>query len=153
FLSVCDFIFVSSQVVAGLDIVLPSDEIWLCDLDSGMEQREMTGDIPPHLSSFCGANINTKLYIFGGYEEAGYSNQMFSVDLTEPRCTWKRVTDTKGTTPSPRNKHSCWVHRDRSATTTHTLPVKNPSFTPAAAVCVPPSSHHFVCLRDVFNDI
>ncbi|XP_030611384.1 kelch domain-containing protein 1-like [Archocentrus centrarchus] len=102
------------QVVAGLDIVLPSDEIWLCDLDSGMwEQMEMTGDIPPHLSSFCGANINTKLYIFGGYEEAGYSNQMFSVDLTEPRCTWKRVTDTKGTTPSPRNKHSCWVHRDR----------------------------------------
>ncbi|CAI5658273.1 kelch domain-containing protein 1 isoform X1 [Oreochromis niloticus] len=102
------------QVVAGQDVVLPSDEIWLCDLDSGMwERREMTGDIPPDLSGFCGANINTKLYIFGGYETAGYSNQMFSVDLSEPCCSWKRVTDTKGTTPSPRNKHSCWVHRDR----------------------------------------
>lgn len=40
--------------------------------------------------------------------------QMFSVDLSEPRCSWKHVTDAKGTTPSPRNKHTCWVHRDRS---------------------------------------
>lgn len=29
-------VFVPSQVVAGQDVVLPSDEIWLCDLDSGM---------------------------------------------------------------------------------------------------------------------
>lgn len=36
----------------------------------------MTGDIPPDLSGFCGANINTKLYIFGGYETAGYSDQV-----------------------------------------------------------------------------
>lgn len=41
--------------------------------------------------------------------------QMFSVDLTEPHYSWRKVTDTNGTTPSPRNKHSCWVHRDRSA--------------------------------------
>lgn len=41
--------------------------------------------------------------------------QMFSVDLTEPHYAWRKVTDTNGTTPSPRNKHSCWVHRDRSA--------------------------------------
>lgn len=40
--------------------------------------------------------------------------QMFSLDFTEPCYSWKKVTDTTGTTPSPRNKHSCWVHRDRS---------------------------------------
>lgn len=39
---------------------------------------------------------------------------MFSLDLTEQLYSWKMVTDTNGTTPSPRNKHSCWVHRDRS---------------------------------------
>ncbi|KAM3591668.1 uncharacterized protein V6R79_005615 [Siganus canaliculatus] len=38
---------------------------------------------------------------------------MFSLDLTEQSYTWRRVTDTKGTTPSPRNKHSCWIHKDR----------------------------------------
>ncbi|KAK1881192.1 Kelch domain containing protein 1 [Dissostichus eleginoides] len=79
------------KVVGGEDIVLPSDEIWLCDLYSGTwEMRDINGCDP-----------------------VGYTNQMFSVDLTEQSCTWKKVTDTKGTTPSPRNKHSCWFHRDR----------------------------------------
>lgn len=40
--------------------------------------------------------------------------QVYTLDVTEPCYSWKKVTDTKGTTPSPRNKHSCWVHRDRS---------------------------------------
>ncbi|XP_059181369.1 kelch domain-containing protein 1-like [Centropristis striata] len=102
------------QVVSGEDVVLPSDEIWLCDLDSGTwERREITGDKPPDLTGSCGANINGTFYIFAGCDSEGYTNQMFSVDLTEPSCSWKKVTDTKGTTPSPRNKHSCWVHRER----------------------------------------
>ncbi|XP_073346124.1 kelch domain-containing protein 1-like [Pagrus major] len=102
------------QAVAGEDVMLPSDEIWLCDLDSGMwEWREITGDKPPDLSGFCGSHVNDTLYIFAGCDSAGYTNQMFSVDLTEPHYSWKKVTDTNGTTPSPRNKHSCWVHRDR----------------------------------------
>lgn len=42
------------------------------------------------------------------------STQMYSVDLTEQNLSWSRVTHTKGATPSPRNSHSCWVHRDRS---------------------------------------
>ncbi|XP_063749465.1 kelch domain-containing protein 1-like isoform X2 [Eleginops maclovinus] len=102
------------QVVGGEDIVLPSDEIWLCDLDSGMwEMRDMNGDRPPDLSGFCGSYLNGTFYIFAGCDPVGYTNQMFSVDLTEQSCMWKKVTDTKGTTPSPRNKHSCWVYRDR----------------------------------------
>ncbi|XP_042363845.1 kelch domain-containing protein 1-like isoform X2 [Plectropomus leopardus] len=102
------------QVVAGEDVMLPSDEIWLCDLDSGTwERREITGDKPPDLSGFCGSYVNGALYIFAGCSLTGYTNQMYSVDLTEPNFTWKNMTDMKGTTPSPRNKHSCWVHRDR----------------------------------------
>lgn len=102
------------QVVAAEDVMLPSDEIWLCDLDSGTwERREITGDKPPDLSDFCGSYVNGTLYIFAGCDSLGYTNKMFSVDLTEQRYSWKTVADTKGTTPSPRNKHSCWVHRDR----------------------------------------
>ncbi|XP_071401832.1 kelch domain-containing protein 1-like [Centroberyx affinis] len=102
------------QVVAGNEVVLPSDEIWLCDLNSGAwERREITGDLPSQLSGFCGSYVNNTLYIFAGCDPTGYTNDLFSVDLTEPCYTWKRVTDARGTTPSPRNKHSCWVHRDR----------------------------------------
>ncbi|XP_028264501.1 kelch domain-containing protein 1-like isoform X2 [Parambassis ranga] len=99
---------------AGQDVALPSEEIWLCDLDSGTwERRDIDGDAPPDLKDFCGASIDDTLYVFGGCDLVGYSNQMFSVDLSEPSCCWRRVTDTRGTTPTPRSKHSCWVHRDR----------------------------------------
>uniref|UniRef100_A0A3Q2QJP0 Kelch domain-containing protein 1 n=1 Tax=Fundulus heteroclitus TaxID=8078 RepID=A0A3Q2QJP0_FUNHE len=102
------------QVVAGEDVTLPSDEIWFCDFDSGKwECKEITGDCPSELSGFCGSNINSTLYIFGGCDPDGYSNQLFSVDVAQPCCSWTRVSDTKGATPSPRNKHSCWVHRGR----------------------------------------
>ncbi|XP_028990468.1 kelch domain-containing protein 1-like [Betta splendens] len=102
------------QVVAGEDVMLPGDEIWLCDLDSGTwEQRSITGDIPSDLSGFCGSLLNGMLYIFGGCDPSSYSNQMFRLNLTEQSFSWVKVIGTKGTTPSPRSKHSCWVHRDR----------------------------------------
>ncbi|KAG7277566.1 hypothetical protein CRUP_013884 [Coryphaenoides rupestris] len=104
------------QVVEGEDTVLPSDEIWECDLDS--EEWVIKGDAPSELMGFCGSFLNGSLYIFGGCDPVGHSNQvrldaMMSVDLTEASYTWRRITDTKGTTPSPRSKHSCWVHKDR----------------------------------------
>ncbi|XP_037547154.1 kelch domain-containing protein 1 [Nematolebias whitei] len=108
------FVWGGYQVEAGQDVALPSDEIWLCDLDSGAWQRkEMTGDVPSALLGFCGSNVNDRLYVFGGCDSAGYSNQMFSADVSQPCCSWTRLTDAKGTTPSPRNKHSCWVHGER----------------------------------------
>ncbi|XP_029934176.1 kelch domain-containing protein 1-like [Myripristis murdjan] len=102
------------QVVDGNDVVCPSDEIWLFDLDCGTwERREITGDIPPELSGFCGSYVNGTLYIFAGCDPYGYTNHMFSVDLTEQPYTWREVTNTGGNKPSPRSKHTCWVHRDR----------------------------------------
>ncbi|KAM3838093.1 kelch domain-containing protein 1-like [Diretmus argenteus] len=99
---------------AGDDAVLPGEELWLCDLDSGTwERREISGESPPELSGFCGSYLNGTLYIFAGCDPIGYTNLLFSVDVTEQCLTWKRVTNTRGTVPSPRNKHSCWVHRDR----------------------------------------
>ncbi|KAF3853884.1 hypothetical protein F7725_014572 [Dissostichus mawsoni] len=88
------------KVVGGEDIVLPSDEIWLCDLYSGTwEMRDINGDKPPDLSGSCGSYLNGTLYIFAGCDPVGYTNQMFSVDLTEQSCTWKKVTDTKERRP------------------------------------------------------
>lgn len=102
------------QVVAGQDVMLPSSEIWLCDLDSGKwECKEITGENPTGLYGFCGSNVNGTLYIFGGCNSDGYSNQMFSMDVDQPCYSWTRVSETKGVTPSPRDKHSCWVHRHR----------------------------------------
>nr|XP_057934213.1 kelch domain-containing protein 1-like isoform X2 [Doryrhamphus excisus] len=102
------------QVVAGEDIVLPSDEIWICDLDSGIwERREMSGEVPCDLMGFCGSYVNGSLYVFAGCDQQGYSNKMFSVDLMQQCYVWKKVTASKGTPPSPRTKHSCWVHGDR----------------------------------------
>uniref|UniRef100_A0A3P8VI15 Kelch domain containing 1 n=1 Tax=Cynoglossus semilaevis TaxID=244447 RepID=A0A3P8VI15_CYNSE len=97
------------------NVMLPSDEIWLCDLYSGTwERKEISGsEIPQDLSGFCGAHVNSTFYVFAGCDGVGYTNQMYSVDLSESTLSWKKMTDNKGTTPSPRNKHSCWVHGDR----------------------------------------
>ncbi|XP_040032597.2 kelch domain-containing protein 1 [Gasterosteus aculeatus] len=106
------YVWGGHQVVGGEDVMLPSDEIWLCDLDSGTwEWRRIAGEAPP--VGFCGSYVNGKLYVFAGSDPVGYASEMFSVDLAEESYSWKKVTDAKGTTPSPRNKHSCWVHRGR----------------------------------------
>ncbi|CAL8306145.1 unnamed protein product [Boreogadus saida] len=102
------------QMAAGVDLILPSGELWECDLDSGeWVCRAIGGDAPSELSGPCGSFLNGSLYVFAGCDPMGYTNQFFSVDLTEECYTWRRKTDTNGTTPSPRNKHSCWVHKDR----------------------------------------
>ncbi|KAG9350081.1 hypothetical protein JZ751_026434 [Albula glossodonta] len=46
------------------------------------------------------------LYVWGGY-------YLFCVNLLDGMFTWRRVTDSKGSPPSPRDKHSSWVHADR----------------------------------------
>ncbi|XP_056914474.1 kelch domain-containing protein 1-like isoform X2 [Takifugu flavidus] len=108
------YVWGGHQEVAGETVALPSDEIWLYDLDGGTwERREITGERPPDLSGPCGSYSNGTFYVFAGCDNRQYTNEMFSCVLTEQNYTWKRATDTKGTTPSPRINHSCWVHRDR----------------------------------------
>ncbi|XP_029954006.1 kelch domain-containing protein 1-like [Salarias fasciatus] len=103
------------RMVGGEDVILPSDEIWFCDLDSGTwDKLQATGDVPSNLAMCSSAHVNGTLYIFGGWlEPDGYSNEMFSIDLSQQPCSWRKVTDTRGPTPSPRNKHSCWAHKNR----------------------------------------
>ncbi|XP_062859473.1 kelch domain-containing protein 1-like [Trichomycterus rosablanca] len=102
------------QYVNGEEKMLPSAEIWLYDMESGIwARREMGGEVPPSLFQTCGSYCTGKLYIFAGQDENGHTNQMYCVDLLDGRYTWKELTHVLGTPPSPRDRHSCWVYKDR----------------------------------------
>lgn len=40
------------------------------------ERREITGDVVPELSGFCGSYVNGTLYIFAGCNSFGYTNDV-----------------------------------------------------------------------------
>ncbi|KAJ7399726.1 kelch domain-containing protein 1-like [Pitangus sulphuratus] len=75
----------------------------------------MEGELPTSMSGSCGASINGKLYIFGGFDDKGYSNRLYYVNLRTKTGTyrWKKITNFKGQPPTPRDKLSCWVYKDR----------------------------------------
>ncbi|KAE8586516.1 hypothetical protein XENTR_v10021688 [Xenopus tropicalis] len=98
------------------EVYLPNDEIWIYDIDSGLWRMHLTdGDLPPSMSGSCGACLNGKFYVFGGYDDKGYSNQLFCLDLHSKsgQYTWKHINNFKGQSPTARDKLSCWVYDDR----------------------------------------
>uniref|UniRef100_A0A8C1VR44 Kelch domain-containing protein 1-like n=1 Tax=Cyprinus carpio TaxID=7962 RepID=A0A8C1VR44_CYPCA len=108
------YVWGGCQCVDGQETFLPSDEIWLYDMESGVwSLRHMGGEVPPVLSQACGAYLQGMLYIFGGCDINGHTNTMYCVDLSGVEYSWRKVTDTVGGTPSPRVRHSCWVYKNR----------------------------------------
>ncbi|KAK2876635.1 hypothetical protein Q8A67_020731 [Cirrhinus molitorella] len=108
------YVWGGCQSVNGRETFLPSDEIWLYDMENGVwSRRHMGGEVPPVLSQACGAYLQGTLYIFGGCDINGHTNMMYCVDLSGVEYSWRKVTDTMGGTPSPRVRHSCWVYRNR----------------------------------------
>ncbi|XP_051968647.1 kelch domain-containing protein 1-like [Xyrauchen texanus] len=108
------YVWGGCQCVDGKETFLPSNEIWLYDMESGVwSRRHMGGEVPPDLSETCGAYLHSVLYIFGGCDSNGHSNLVYCVDLSDGEYSWRKVTDTIGVTPSPRVRHSCWVYRNR----------------------------------------
>uniref|UniRef100_A0A0D9RRU8 Kelch domain containing 1 n=1 Tax=Chlorocebus sabaeus TaxID=60711 RepID=A0A0D9RRU8_CHLSB len=98
------------------EVYLPNDEIWTYDIDSGLWRMHlMEGELPASMSGSCGACINGKLYIFGGYDDKGYSNRLYFVNLRTRDGTyiWEKITNFEGQPPTPRDKLSCWVYKDR----------------------------------------
>ncbi|KAF2976093.1 hypothetical protein EK904_005979 [Melospiza melodia maxima] len=98
------------------EVYLPSDELWIYDMDSGLwTMHLMEGELPTSMSGSCGASINGKLYIFGGFDDRGYSNRLYYVNLRTKTGTyrWKKITNFKGQPPTPRDKLSCWVYKNR----------------------------------------
>ncbi|XP_056401310.1 kelch domain-containing protein 1 isoform X2 [Hyla sarda] len=73
------------------------------------------GVLPPSMSGSCGACLNGKLYIFGGYDDKGYSNQLYCVDLRSgiDKFLWKQIKYFEGQPPTARDKLSCWVYKNQ----------------------------------------
>ncbi|XP_037066476.1 kelch domain-containing protein 1 isoform X2 [Peromyscus leucopus] len=98
------------------EVYLPNDEIWTYDIDSGLwKMHPMEGELPTSMSGSCGACINGRLYVFGGYDDKGYSNRLYVVNLRTRDGTyiWEKITKFDGQPPTPRDKLSCWVYKDR----------------------------------------
>lgn len=73
----------------------------------------MSGDVPPSMSGTCGCFLNGHMYIFGGCDDNGQTNQIYCVNLTDGKYTWRKIMHEIGSAPSPRDKLSCWVHNGR----------------------------------------
>ncbi|KAJ7989279.1 hypothetical protein DPEC_G00317830 [Dallia pectoralis] len=100
--------------VADDEVFLPNDEIWLFDFESGAwEMCKMFGEVPPPMSGTCGCLMKEDMYIFGGCDDSGQTNQLYCVNLLDGKFTWRKVNHKDGSPPSPRDKLSCWVFDGR----------------------------------------
>ncbi|XP_061552514.1 kelch domain-containing protein 1-like isoform X1 [Phycodurus eques] len=100
--------------VADDEVFLPNDELWIYDLEQGVWQTfHMTGEVPPSMSGTCGCSLNSHMYIFGGCDDNGQTNQIYRVKLTDGQYAWTKVVHRVGSAPSPRDKLSCWVYKGR----------------------------------------
>uniref|UniRef100_A0A3B4USP5 Kelch domain containing 1 n=1 Tax=Seriola dumerili TaxID=41447 RepID=A0A3B4USP5_SERDU len=98
--------------IADDEVFLPNDEIWAYDLQQGVwEVFHMTGEVPPSMSGTCGCSLNGHMYIFGGCDDNGQTNQIYCVNLTDGKYTWKKIIHEMGSPPSPRDKLSCWIYK------------------------------------------
>ncbi|XP_060644455.2 kelch domain-containing protein 1 isoform X1 [Anolis sagrei] len=98
------------------EVYLPNDELWIYEIDSGLwSMHLMEGELPPSMSGSCGSCIKGNFFLFGGFDDKGYSNRLYYVNLRSRNGTylWKKITDFKGQPPTPRDKLACWVYKDR----------------------------------------
>uniref|UniRef100_A0A8C6S9H3 Kelch domain-containing protein 1 n=1 Tax=Neogobius melanostomus TaxID=47308 RepID=A0A8C6S9H3_9GOBI len=100
--------------VSDEEVFLPSNEIWEYDLDQGIwKVFHMQGEVPPSMSGTCGCCVAGVLYVFGGCDDNGQTNQLYCVDLTDGTYTWRKISPALGAPPSPRDKLSCWVYEGK----------------------------------------
>ncbi|XP_075700134.1 kelch domain-containing protein 1 isoform X2 [Rhinoderma darwinii] len=110
----CLYVWGGYVTIEENEVYLPHDEIWVYDTESGLWRMHLTdGDLPPSMSGSCGVCLNGKLYIFGGYDDKGYSNQLYYVDLRSGTgaFTWQQVKHSEGQPPTARDKLSCWAYK------------------------------------------
>ncbi|XP_053553632.1 kelch domain-containing protein 1 isoform X3 [Bombina bombina] len=112
----CLYVWGGYVTIEENEVYLPNDEIWIYEFDSGLWTMHITdGDMPPSMSGSCGACLNSNLYIFGGYDDKGYSNKLYfmNLQLKSGHYTWKHIKTFKGQPPTARDKLSCWIYKDR----------------------------------------
>ncbi|CAJ1073397.1 kelch domain-containing protein 1-like [Xyrichtys novacula] len=96
------------------EVFLPNDEIWVYDLEQGQwKVFHMPGEAPPPMSGTCGCSLDGHMYIFGGCDDNGQTNQIYCFNLTDGKYTWRKRIHEVGSSPSPRDKLSCWVYKRR----------------------------------------
>ncbi|XP_010866239.3 kelch domain-containing protein 1-like isoform X2 [Esox lucius] len=104
------FVWGGYMSTADNEVFLPNDEIWLYDLKSAeWEMYRMSGEVPPPMSGVCGSALGGCLYIFGGCDDNGQTNELYCVNLLDGNYSWRKVRAETGTPPSPRDKLCCWV--------------------------------------------
>ncbi|KAH0620206.1 hypothetical protein JD844_020251 [Phrynosoma platyrhinos] len=112
----CLYVWGGYVSVEENEVYLPNDELWIYEINSGLwSMHLMEGELPPSMSGSCGSCIKGKFYLFGGFDDKGYSNRLYYVNLRSRNGTylWKQITDFKGQPPTPRDKLACWVYEDR----------------------------------------
>ncbi|XP_067336464.1 kelch domain-containing protein 1 isoform X2 [Channa argus] len=101
--------------VADHEVFLPNDEIWVYDLERGVwDVYHMTGEVPPSMSGTCSCSLNGHMYIFGGCDDNGQTNQVEDVfwgwnnevHVFDPmQASWSEP-QTHGHAPAPRAAHA-----------------------------------------------
>lgn len=110
----CLYVWGGYMSVADEEVFLPNDEIWEYDLERGVwKVFNMTGKVPPPMSGTCGCCVDGSMYIFGGCDDDGQTNQIYCVEMTDGRYKWEKILHVMGAPPSPRDKLSCWVHNGK----------------------------------------
>ncbi|XP_068195394.1 kelch domain-containing protein 1 isoform X3 [Antennarius striatus] len=62
------------------EVFLPNYEIWVYDLERGIwDVFNMTGELPPPMSGTCGCSLDGDMYIFGGCDYSGQTNQLTDI--------------------------------------------------------------------------
>ncbi|XP_070834673.1 kelch domain-containing protein 1-like [Chaetodon trifascialis] len=108
------YVWGGCRSVAGANVFLPSHEIWEYDLEQGVwKMFNMTGEVPPNMSGSCGCSLNGHMYLFGGCDHIGQTNEIYCVSLIDGKYTWRKIIHATGSAPSPRERLSCWVHEGR----------------------------------------
>ncbi|CDQ78318.1 unnamed protein product [Oncorhynchus mykiss] len=84
----------------------------------------MSGEVPPPMSGTCGCSLNGDMYIFGGCNDNGQTNQLYCVNLLDGKYSWRKVNHKSGSSPSPRDKRTCWVFNGSVVPLTPELPMQ-----------------------------
>uniref|UniRef100_A0A671V3U7 Kelch domain containing 1 n=1 Tax=Sparus aurata TaxID=8175 RepID=A0A671V3U7_SPAAU len=62
----------------------------------------MTGQVPPTMSGACGCSLKGDMYIFGGYDFSGQTNEMYCVNLTDTKYMSRKIIHESGIFLFPR---------------------------------------------------
>lgn len=98
----------------GLDIYLPSGEVWLFNSDTHRWVRQNTkGYPPPGLSGAHAVYLSTEkaVYLLCGFMGEGHMNEIYRLNIANWSWTHIKIDDNLSK-PSPRDKFGAWEHEN-----------------------------------------